>query len=63
MKKNFRIGINLGGLLRNAGVFVIAVEPTLGNHIVERMGLLKEVLILAGHGDIASKLVAEFRNG
>jgi len=63
VKKNFRIGINFGGLLRNAGVFVIAVEPTLGNHIVERMQLLKEVLILAGHGDIASKLVAEFRNG
>lgn len=63
MKKNFRIGINFGGLLKNAGIFVIAVEPTMGQHIIERMGLLKEVLILAGYSDIASKLVAEFRNG
>ena len=63
MKKNFRIGINFGGLLRNAGIFVITVEPTMGQHIIERMQLLKEVLILAGYSDIASKLVAEFRNG
>jgi len=61
MNANFRIGFNLGGLLRNAGVFVVKVSQEDGERILVCVDQLRLALILAGQGVLADRLVAEWR--
>jgi len=61
MNANFRIGFNLGGLLKNVGVFVIKVSQEDGERIIMVCDQLRVALILAGQGVLADRLIAEFR--
>lgn len=61
MNANFRIGFNLGGLLKNLGVFVVKVSQEDGERIIMVCDQLRVALILAGQGVIADRLIAEFR--
>jgi len=61
MNANFRIGFNLGGLLKNAGVFVVKVSQEDGERIIMVCDQLRLALILAGQGVLADRLVAEWR--
>lgn len=61
MNANFRIGFNLGGLLKNVGVFVIKVTQEDGERIIMVCDQLRVALILAGQGVLADRLIAEFR--
>ncbi len=61
MNANFRIGFNLGGLLKNAGVFVVKVSQEDGERILVCVDQLRLALILAGQGVLADRLVAEWR--
>jgi hypothetical protein len=62
VKKNFRIGVNISQIFPNIAIFVIDIEPAVGKKIVENMNTIRQILKLAGHGAIANKLVAEFRD-
>ena len=61
MNANFRIGFNLGGLLKNVGVFVVKVSQEDGERILVCVDQLRLALILAGQGELADRLVAEWR--
>ena len=61
MNANFRIGFNLGGLLKNLGVFVVKVSQEDGERIIMVCDQLRVALILAGQGVLADRLIAEFR--
>jgi hypothetical protein len=61
MNANFRIGFNLGGLLKNVGVFVVKVSQEDGERILVCVDQLRLALILAGQGVLADRLVAEWR--
>jgi len=61
MNANFRIGFNLGGLLKNVGVFVVKVSQEDGERIIMVCDQLRVALILAGQGVLADRLVAEWR--
>ena len=61
MNANFRIGFNLGGLLKNVGVFVVKVSQEDGERIIMVCDQLRVALILAGQGVLADRLIAEFR--
>jgi hypothetical protein len=62
MKVNFRIGVKISQLFPNVAIFVFAVEPKLGDKIIQRMNEIRGLMVLAGHGEIADKIVCEFRN-
>ena len=61
MNAYFRIGFNLGGLLKNLGVFVVKVSQEDGERIIMVCDQLRVALILAGQGVLADRLIAEFR--